>query len=73
MAAKYPQYKIGQWIDTSPEAMSQPQATFLYGVMIKPEKGAKWMHCCRGDEPLLFDTAEKASAAIAELRTAAQT
>lgn len=70
MATKYPQYTIGQWIDTSEEAMNKPQATILYGVQIKPEKGAKWMHCCKGNEPLIFDTAEKASAAIAELKAA---
>lgn len=70
MATKYPQYTIGQWIDTSEEAMNKPQATILYGVRIKPEKGAKWMHCCRGSEPLIYDTPEKASAAIAELKAA---
>lgn len=70
MATKYPQYTIGQWIDTSEEAMNKPQATILYGVRIKPEKGAKWMHCCKGSEPLIFDTPEKASAAIAELKAA---
>lgn len=70
MATKYPQYTIGQWIDTSEEAMSKPQATILYGVQIRPEKGAKWMHCCKGSEPLIFDTAEKASAAIVELKAA---
>ena len=70
MATKYPQYTIGQWIDTSEEAMNKPQATILYGVQIKPKRGAKWMHCCRGNEPLIFDTPEKASAAIAELKAA---
>lgn len=68
MATKYPQYQIGQWIDTSEEAMNKPQATILYGVQIRPEKGAKWMNCCRGGEPLLFDTPEEASALIAELK-----
>lgn len=67
MATKYPQYRILQWIDTS---MNKPQATILYGVQIKPEKGAKWMHCCNYNEPLIFDTPEKASAAIAELKAA---
>jgi hypothetical protein len=56
-----------QWIDTSEEAMNQPQATILYGVRIKPEKGAKWMHCCQGSEPLIYKTQEDAIAAIAEL------
>jgi hypothetical protein len=40
----------------------------LYGVRIKPEKGAKWMHCCRGSEPLIYQTPEEASAVIAELK-----
>ena len=62
MKTKYPQYAIGQWIDTSEEAMNQPQATILYGVQIKPEKGAKWMHCCRGSEPLIYKTPESTAA-----------
>lgn len=70
MATKYPQYQIGQWIDTSEESMNKPQATILYGVQIKPDKREKWMHCCRGNEPLIFDTLEKASAAIAKLKEA---
>ena len=70
MATKYPQYTIVQWIDTSEEAMNKPQATILYGVQIKTRPYGKWMHCCRGSEPLIFDTAEKASAAIAELKAA---
>lgn len=70
MATKYPKYQIGQWIDTSEEAMNKPQATILYGVRIKTRPDGKWMHCVRGNEPLIFDTAEKASAAIAELKAA---
>lgn len=70
MATKYPQYKIGTWIDTSEESMNKPQATMLYGVQIKPEKGAKWMHYWRGSKPLIYDTPEKASAAIAVLKAA---
>lgn len=63
-------YRIGQWLDTSEEAMNKPQATILYGVRIKPAPGAKWMHCYRGQKPLIYDTPEKASTAIAELRAA---
>lgn len=70
MAKKYPEYKIGQWIDTSEEAMNKAQATILYGVQIKTRPDGKWMHCYRGSEPLIFDTAENAGAAIAELRAA---
>lgn len=70
MATKYPQYTIGQWLDTSEESMSKPQATILYGVQIKPAKGAKWMHVTRSNEPQIFDTIDKASAAIAELKAA---
>lgn len=70
MAKKYPQYQISQWIDTSEEAMNKPQATILYGVQIRTAKGERWMHCFRGSEPLIFDTPQKASAAIAELQAA---
>ena len=69
MATKYPQYKIGQWIDTSEEAMSKPELTICYGVEIKPHKGAQWMHCYRDNKPLIFDTADKASAVIAKLKS----
>ena len=68
MAISYPQFKIGQWIDTSEEAMAKQQATILYGVQIKPEKGAKWMHCCKGSDSLIFDTPEDAIAAILQLK-----
>lgn len=68
VATKYPKYQILRWIDTSEEAMSRPLATKLYGVRIKPDKGSRWMHCCRGNEPLIYQTPEEASAAIAELR-----
>lgn len=70
MATKYPKYAIGQWIDTSEEAMNKPQATILYGVQIKTRPDGKWMHCCRGSEPMIYDTPEKASAAIEELKAA---
>lgn len=70
VAEKYPQYKIVQWIDTSEEAMNQPQATILYGVQIKPEKGARWMHCCHGSEPLIYKKLDEARATIAELKAA---
>ena len=69
MATKYPQYKIGQWIDTSEEAMSKPELTISYGVEIRPYKGAKWMHCCRDNKPLIFGTADEASAEIAKLKS----
>ena len=72
MATKYPQYKIGQWIDTSEEAMSKPELTISYGVEIRRHKGAQWMHCCRDNKPLIFDTAEKASAEIAKLKSNGQ-
>jgi hypothetical protein len=64
----YPKYKIGQWIDTNEESMNKEQATIIYGVQIKPEKGAKWMHCFRDEKPLLFSTIDLASAAITELK-----
>lgn len=70
MTTKYPQYRISQWIDTSEEAMSKPQATILYGVQIKPEKDAKWMHVCNDDDPMIYDAPGKASAAIAEMKAA---
>ena len=71
MATKYPQYKIGQWIGTSEEAMAKPELTISYGVEIRPRKGEKWMHCFRNNKPLLFDTADEASAEIAKLKSAA--
>ena len=69
MATKYPQCKIGQWIDTSEEAMSKPELTISYGVEIRPYKGAKWMHCCSDNKPLIFGTADEASAEIAKLKS----
>ena len=69
MATKYPQYKIGQWIDTSEEAMSKPELTISYGVQIRRHKGSQWMHCCRDNKPLIFGTADEASAEIAKLKS----
>jgi hypothetical protein len=62
---KHPRYRISQWIDTSEEAMDQPQATILYGVQAQTEKGGKWMHCHAGGKALIFKTPNEASAAIA--------
>lgn len=70
MKTKYPQYRVVTWIDTSEEAMNKPQATFVYGVQTMREKGGRWMHCAIGSQPMHFDTPEKASEAIAELRAA---
>jgi len=66
----YPQYRVTQWLDNSDEAMQREQATIIYGVQTMRHKGGKWMHVCRGSEPLLFDTRDEASAACAELRNA---
>lgn len=68
MAAKYPQYRMTQWIDTGEEAMNRPIATIIYGVQTMREKGGKWMHCAVGGKPMHYDTPDKASAAIAALR-----
>ena len=70
MATKYPQYKVTQWIDTSAEAMSKPQATIYFGVMIRTEKSEPWCHCYRDGEPLLYGSPDLASDAIAKLRAA---
>jgi hypothetical protein len=66
MAMKYPQYRVSQWIDTSEEAMNKPQATILYGVQIKPEKGKAWRHCYADTELLIFDTPEIAERKAAD-------
>lgn len=70
MSAKFPQYRVSQWIDTSDEAMSAAQATIIYGVQTKREKGGAWMHVAKGSEPMFFDAADKASEAIKALRAA---
>lgn len=67
----YPQYRVTQWIDTSEEAMNQPQATIIYGVQTKREKGGRWMHCASGSKPMHYDTPDKASNAIKAMRAAA--
>lgn len=70
MKTKYPKYRVTQWIDTSEEAMSKPQATIIFGVQTMREKGGRWMHCACGSKPMHYNTQEQASAAIAELRKA---
>ena len=65
---RYPQYKISQWIETSEEALNQPEATISYGVQIKTEKGAWWELYKRGNKPLLFDSLKKADEAIGKLK-----
>lgn len=68
MPSKYPQYKIEQWFDTSSESLSKPEATILYGVQIKLEKGANWLHCHCDNEPLIYSTKGEASDMIKELK-----
>jgi hypothetical protein len=68
MGIKFPQYRVSQWIDTSDEAINATQATIIYGVQTKREKGGAWMHVAKGTEPMFFDSADKASEAIKELR-----
>jgi hypothetical protein len=64
----YPKYRVTQWLDTSDEAMRQPQATIIYGVQTMREKGGRWMHCATSKGPMHYDTPQKASKAIADLR-----
>jgi hypothetical protein len=68
MATKYPKYRLSQWIDTSEEAMNQPQAAIIYGVQTKRERGGPWLHCAMGTKPMHYDTLDKASEAIKALR-----
>jgi hypothetical protein len=70
MSSQFPLYRVSQWIDTSPEAMDQEQATIVFGVQTKREQGGKWMHVAKDGKALFFDSAEKASEAIKELRNA---
>lgn len=69
---KYPQYKVTQWIDTSEEAMNKSEATIRYGVDIKPKPSAGvhggWLHLAINGTPMIFDTAEEASAKIDALK-----
>ena len=70
MKTTYPKYRMTQWIDTSEEAMEQEQATIIYGVQTMREKGGRWMHCANGNQPMHYDTPDKASEAIRALREA---
>lgn len=70
MKAKYPQYRMTQWIDTSSDAMNKPQATIIYGVQTMREKGGQWMHCANGSKAMHYGTPDKASEAIKALRVA---
>jgi len=73
MATKYPQYRVTQWLDTSEESMSKPQATIIYGVQTKRQKGGVWMNCMNRNGPLHYATHEKASEAVAALRASEAT
>lgn len=68
MAEKYPRYRMTQWLDTSEEAMNRDQATILYGIQTQREAGLPWYNLAIDGEAALFDSPEKASATIAELR-----
>ena len=70
MKTIYPRFRVSEWLDTSYEAMSQPNARFVYGVQTLREKGGKWMHCANGKKPMHFATPEEACAAIAEMSKA---
>jgi hypothetical protein len=71
LKTQYPMYRVSQWIDTSPEAMELEQARIVYGVQTKRGKDCKWMHVAQGNKAMLFDSADKASAACEQLRQAA--
>lgn len=66
----YPRYRVSQWIDTSEEAMNQPEARFVYGVQAQSAPRAKWLHCVRDNAVMLFKTPEEASAEILALQQA---
>jgi phage major head subunit gpT-like protein len=69
---KHPKYRASQWIDTSDDAMAQAQATIVYGVQTQRHVGGPWMHVSHGNEPMFFDSLDKASEACAWLRKEAQ-
>jgi len=68
MKAKYPKYRVSSWIDTSEESMAKENADIVYGVQTQRHKGGPWMHVAKGEEPMFFDTADKASSACDTLR-----
>jgi hypothetical protein len=65
---KYPQFRVSQWLDNSDEAMAREQATIIYGVQTKREKGGKWQHVCNGSGPLFCGSREDAHAVCKILR-----
>lgn len=62
------EYRLVEWIGTSPEALSKPDLTIRYGVMVRPAKTASWMHALGAGGPLIFNSKDEAIAKIAALK-----
>ena len=56
----WPRYRVSQWIDTSPESMSEPEPTIRYGIQTKRSHSGQWLHCGSNSGLLLYDTEEAA-------------
>ncbi|EXI92088.1 MAG: hypothetical protein AW12_00831 [Candidatus Accumulibacter sp. BA-94] len=70
--ATYPKYRVSEWIDTTEEALNQTAFRLVYGVQAQTGSHGKWIHCFRGDTPMLFATQDEAFSACADLRAEAR-
>jgi hypothetical protein len=64
---KYPKYRVSQWLDTSEESMSKPEADIVFGVQTQRFKGGAWMHVSQNGKALFFKTDEDATKACESL------
>ncbi len=62
--AKFPQYRITQWLDTSKDAMADAVGTIMYGIETRRTDGGQWMKCATRSGPLLFNSTSDAAEVI---------
>ena len=68
--AKFPQYLLTQFLDTSEDAMEQTVGTILYGIETRRAEGGQWKHCATSAGLMLFKTRDEASEAVTRLKAA---
>lgn len=68
MKTTYPKFKVSQYLDTSPESLSKPEADIYYGVHIKLDKGRAWLPVGNSQGPFTFKTQAEASELLEKCR-----
>jgi hypothetical protein len=58
-------FRVHEWIDTD-------LGDTHYGIQAKPSPTARWQHCVKGEEVILYKTKQAAKAVVKTLRSEAK-